>query len=82
MRHLADTVLDGDLTEAMADNMRHLVGEVEHLAPIDENDLPRSGHAQVHDQGRLVFDQPPKVHRLSDAELRAKAARRGRGGFG
>lgn len=80
MRTLAGAVLDGDLGKAMADNMEHLSGEVERVAPIDENDLPRSGHPVVTSGGRVVYDRAPQVARLTEEQLKAKAERRGRRG--
>lgn len=78
MQRLANNVLDGDLAKAMADNMEDLADKVEQLAPIDENDLPRSGHPTVASEGSTVYDRAPKRARLTEQELREKSRRRGR----
>lgn len=41
-------------------------------APVEFENLRRSGHATVTDDGHIVFDEPPEVPRLSEAELRAE----------
>lgn len=41
-------------------------------APVEFNDLRRSGHPKVVDDGETVYDRPPEVPRLSEADLRAK----------
>lgn len=78
LQTLAGAVLGGDLAGAMADSMEHLSDEVERLAPIDFNDLPRSGHPVVTDGQRTVYDRPPIVPRLTDEQLREKARLRAR----
>jgi hypothetical protein len=75
LQRLARNVLDGDLVQAMADNMEHLSGQVEKLAPIDQNDLPRSGHPTVHDGHTVAYDRPPHVARLTPEQLKAKGKR-------
>lgn len=74
MKHLADHVVESDgrsgLVNAMADNMEDLSGQVEILAPLDLNNLRRSGHPTVTDDGVLVFDRVPKQARLTEEELR------------
>lgn len=79
LRNLAANTLDGDLAGAMAENMEDLADQVEQLAPIDFNDLPRSGHPTVESDGVTVYDRPPIVGRLTDEQLRQKSRmRRGR----
>lgn len=72
LQRLADNVLDGDLAGAMAENMEDLSDQVELVAPIDWNDLPRSGHPTVESDGAVVYDRPPKVARLTDEQLAQK----------
>lgn len=76
VQHLAEHVTHGSLADAMADNMDGLVGQVDRLAPIDLVDLARSGHATVTDDGALTHDRPPKVPRLDEQALKAKATMR------
>ena len=77
-RGLAAGLLDGSLAPRMAQAMDDLDGQVRLMAPLDENDLRRSGAYTVTDDGAAVIQRGPDVPRLTDAELRAKAARRGR----
>lgn len=72
---LADGVLSGFLTQAMAENMEDLTQEVYERAPRLMDDLRRSGHPMVRDQGRVVYDRPPERARLTDAQLREKSKR-------
>lgn len=69
---LARNVLDGDLEGAMASNMEDLADQVEQLAPIDFNDLPRSGNPVVVSNGEEVYNRPPIVPRLTEEQLKAK----------
>lgn len=59
--------------EGMKRSMEHLSDQVELHAPREFLDLSRSGHPSVHLGQRLVYDRPPKQHRLSEWELKAKA---------
>lgn len=77
-RDIAEGLLDGSAPARMARAMDDLDAQVRILAPLDENDLRRSGQYTVTDDGAAVIKRAPDVPRLSDAELRAKAARRGR----
>jgi hypothetical protein len=77
-RGIAAGLLDGSASAQMADAMGDLDGQVRILAPLDENDLRRSGSYTVTDDGAVVIQRPPDVPRLTDAQLRAKAARRRR----
>lgn len=70
---LADHVLTGNLTSAMADNVEALSREVYELAPREFHDLRASGHPTVTDHGSVAYDRPPNVHRLTEPELAAKA---------
>lgn len=72
MRHLSRNVLEGSLGRAMATNMENLSGHVFREAPWEFADLRASGHPEVHDNGVVVYDRPPNIHRLTQAELDAK----------
>lgn len=74
---VADAVLGGDVTQAMADAVEDLSEAVEQLAPREFHDLRHSGHPTVADDGQTVYDRPPKVARLTETQLREKARRRG-----
>lgn len=43
---------------------------VQSHAPVEFNNLRQSGHPTVQVDGVTVYDRPPVVHRLSEAELR------------
>ena len=77
VQHLADGVLEGELTAAMADNMEDLSGQVAEKAPIEFGNLRQSGHPTVTDEGRTVYDRPPVQRRLTEDELRQLARLRG-----
>jgi hypothetical protein len=76
-RGIAAGLLDGSSPVRMADAMADLDSQVRILAPVDENDLRRSGAYTVTSDGAVVIQRAPDVPRLTDAELRAKSARRG-----
>lgn len=73
---LADGTLDNlrgaavRVAEAMDDDMHD-------NAPVEFDQLRRSGHPTVTDNGAVVYDRPPDVPRLSEAALRAKSRARG-----
>jgi hypothetical protein len=69
----ARTVLRNGGQAAMRQAAEDLSDEVELGAPREWGDLMKSGHPQVHLGDRPVFDRPPKVHRLTKEELRAKS---------
>lgn len=69
----ARTVLRDGGQEAMKRSAEHLSDQVEVHAPREWGDLLKSGHPQVHLGTREVYDRPPKVHRLTKQELRAKS---------
>lgn len=75
-RDIARGLLDGSAAARMAGAMGDLDGQVRVLAPVDENDLRRSGQYVVTDGDAVVVQQAPDVARLSEAQLRAK--KRGR----
>jgi hypothetical protein len=77
-RGIARGLLDGTAPVRMAEAMDDLDSQVRILAPLDENDLRRSGQYTVTSGGGVVIQREPEVARLTDAEIRAKASRRGR----
>jgi hypothetical protein len=58
---------------SLKDSAEHLSDEVETNAPREWGDLMRSGHPEVHQGERVIYDRPPKVGRLSEAELKLKS---------
>lgn len=60
------------LRQAMIEDMEDLSREVYNRAPWEFGDLRASGHPTVAEDGELVYDRPPNVHRLSEEELRIK----------
>lgn len=72
LQDIADRVLDGSITQAMADSMEHLSGEVFALAPVEFMDLRASGHPVVRRGGEVAYDRPPMQERLTPAQLKAK----------
>lgn len=73
LKQYARRVLDDGGQRAMKNAAEHLSDEVEFTAPREFGDLLRSGHPVVTQDGHVIYDRPPKQHRLSEAELRAKA---------
>lgn len=74
MRTLADGALEPDgLNRGMTHNVERLADDSSHRAPREVGDLSRSAHPSVKSDGATVYDRPPEVPRLSEAELRAKA---------
>jgi hypothetical protein len=74
-RGLASGLLDGSVAARMAEAMDDLDGQVRILAPLDQNDLRRSGAYTVTDDEAVVIQRGPDVPRLTDAQLRAKGRR-------
>lgn len=72
LQRLADHALAGDLTRAMADGMEGLSDKVAEYAPVEFDNLRRSGHPTVTSDGAVVYDRPPQVPRLTEDELRAE----------
>lgn len=77
-RDIARGLLDGSAPVRMAGALDDLDGQVRVLAPLDENDLRRSGRYTVTDGDAVFVQRAADQPRLTDAELRAKSARRGR----
>jgi hypothetical protein len=69
----ARTVLKDGGQPAMERAARDLSDQVEMHAPREWGDLMKSGHSSVTRDDRTVYDRPPKVHRLTKEELRAKS---------
>jgi hypothetical protein len=73
---LAASYLGGDPQREMARCMEHLSDATELAAPWEFGDLMHSGHPEVERGLEITYDRPPKRHRLTRPELRAKAALR------
>lgn len=73
MQSLADGLLkpDGLVSAAtrIAEDGAKMVRE---HAPVEFDNLRRSGHPTVVDDGTTVYDRPPEVPRLSEDELKAE----------
>jgi hypothetical protein len=71
-------IADGLLTDGGRDAMIRAVedlaedGGVATHAPVELGDLRASGHPSVTSDGDTIYDRPPRQHRLSPEELRAK----------
>lgn len=83
VQKLSQAVLDGQeaMQQAMADCMEDLNLEYYDRAPREFHDLRASGSPEVVEGEEQVYHRPPNVHRLTDAELRAKAELRALGIF-
>lgn len=75
LRGYAASVLRDGGTGSLWTSARHLSDQVEISAPREWGDLMRSGHPRLlAGEGDMVIrDREPKVHRLTEAELRAKS---------
>lgn len=74
---IARAILDGSPEHAMAEVVEALNSAMSSHAPIQFNNLRRSGNPQVFSNGRRVYDRPAWQHRLSREELN-ELRRRGR----
>lgn len=74
LQRIADGVLDDGGKDAMREVVEDLAedGGVATHAPLEFGDLRDSGHPTVTDDGAVIYDRPPRQHRLSDEELKAK----------
>lgn len=80
VRTVAKTVLEpGGPQDGMRDVVEGGAEDVKTHAPVEFDDLRRSGHPSVEDDGVVVYDRPPEVPRLSEDELRAKSRLRSLG---
>ena len=69
LQSIADRVLDGGAVDGMVEAVDQLDTRSAQLTPKEATVLARSGHLTVTDQGAVVYDKPPEVPRLSEAEL-------------
>ena len=76
LHNMADSYFEDGGERAMSYAMEDLSDLAEYAAPWEFGDLIHSGHPQVQRGLRDVYDRPPKRHRLTPAELRAKSRRR------
>jgi len=77
MRDLAEGLLDEDgLQEAGRKAVERIAQRYYETAPFEFGDLRASPHPTVTDDGELVYDRPPGVHRLTEDELREKGVLR------
>lgn len=76
LEEIAHSVLDGGVEEAMARCMEDLSDAAEGAAPFFSGALSHSGHPEVRRGERVVYDRPPKMHRLTRPELQELARRR------
>jgi len=79
LQKLAGNVLHGSLNAAMAECMESLSLSVWEKAPRDFWDLRQSGNPRVHVGAAEVYNRPPIVPRLTEAQLREKARLKGMG---
>lgn len=73
---LARGVLTGGLQEQAVLVAEDLAAQVQDHAPVEFNDLRRSGHPIVKDNGAPIYDRAPAQRRLTEEELRAKGRAR------
>jgi hypothetical protein len=77
MGNLAGGLLEPEGLKGAGRRNAELISDmVEVLAPVEFNDLRRSGHPTATDDGELYFDRAPHVPRLTEEQLRAKGDRR------
>lgn len=69
----ARDVLHNGGQRSMERSMEHLSDQVEIEAPREWGDLLHSGHPEVRQAGHFNYDRPPKVHRLTESELKIKS---------
>lgn len=77
-KRLARAIPGGDVEHEMVRCMEALDSAMSSAAPIDHNNLRRSGNPRVYSNGRKVYDRAPHQRRMSDRELKL-LRRRGRG---
>lgn len=68
----AVTIEEETMREAAIDVAESISSTYYEKAPLEFGDLKGSGHPSVEDDGAIVYDRPPHVHRLSKEELRDK----------
>lgn len=80
LRQIAGSVLHGSLQGAMELVAEDLATkQVFDHAPREFQDLRQSGHPRVLNNDLVVYDRPPIVHRLTEAELKLKDKARAQG---
>ncbi len=80
LHQLAGSVLHGSLQGAMELVAEDLATkQVFDHAPREFQDLRQSGHPRVLNGEEIVYDRAPIVHRLTEAELKAKDKARAQG---
>lgn len=78
LQRIAASILDGDPEDAMAQVMEALNSAMSSRAPIEFNNLRRSGNPRVFSNGSRVYDRAAWQPRLSREELRILRRRRRR----
>ena len=63
----ARTVLEDGGQAAMSRSMEHLSDQVEVTPPASGVTCCKSGHPKVEQDGRTLYDRPPKAARLTEA---------------
>lgn len=77
LEQIARSLLDGSPERTMGDCMEALNTRMSQRAPIEFNNLRRSGNPRVYSNGRMVYNRPAWQRRLTRNELRM-LGRRGR----
>lgn len=77
LERLAKAALTGELERAMLDCVESLNGSMSAAAPINHNNLRRSGSPRVTSEGQLVAYREPQQRRLTEQELKALRRRGG-----
>lgn len=78
MNMIADSLLnEGGIDRGMTKVVEDLAGEVEKRAPVLHWYLRHSAHPTVKRGATIVYDRPPRVHRLSKEELASIQRNRG-----
>jgi len=67
---VARNILTTDPKEIFRRIAEEFADDVEAATPTDDGILDKSAHPQVLERGGVVYDRPPKMHRLSEAEIR------------
>lgn len=74
LQGIADVILDGGGTEAMAAAMERFDDHARQRCPVELEILCNSGHPTVTDDGALTYDRAPLVPRQTEGELKAARA--------
>lgn len=76
LSRIAEQVLAVGTDAGMIDAMESFAGDSGQACPKELTLLAHSDHPMVTSNGAVVYDRPPEVPRLSDAELRSLHSRR------